>query len=225
MMLLIVLFLLLMLTPSCAFHGVGSLATKQQLRVGCIRVAVDKRNSIDPSPIAIEVTTKKITSEDQRIVAYDALYEEETEDRVSIALDSPVAKILDIVTNPVALVVFLYFSILTGSKITNFWNKVLTAIGWREKSDEPVAVVEKMEELPYQVFECEVCEMNMRPAKGRAEKIFSRERFRCSRCGARASAYFNIDDMNDPRAVARKERLEREAEEEDDYDYDDESDE
>ena len=53
----------------------------------------------------------------------------------------------------------------------------------------------------------QVCGMEMRPARGRAEVIFGRERFRCSRCGAKASSYFNVDDMNDPRAVARLERL------------------
>lgn len=45
--------------------------------------------------------------------------------------------------------------------------------------------------------------MEMRPAKGRADIILGRERFRCSRCGAKAAAYFNIDNMEDPRAVAR----------------------
>ena len=55
---------------------------------------------------------------------------------------------------------------------------------------------------------------------GRAEKIFGRERFRCARCGSKASAYFNIDDMNDPRAVARIERLQDE--ESDDYGDEDE---
>jgi hypothetical protein len=49
----------------------------------------------------------------------------------------------------------------------------------------------------------QVCGMEMRPAKGRADIILGRERFRCSRCGAKAAAYFNIDNMEDPRAVAR----------------------
>jgi hypothetical protein len=43
---------------------------------------------------------------------------------------------------------------------------------------------------------------------------------RCARCGSKASAYFNIDDMNDARAVARMERLQKE--EADDYGDDDE---
>ena len=42
--------------------------------------------------------------------------------------------------------------------------------------------------------------MEMRPARGRAEAIFGRPRFRCSRCGSKASAYFDVDDMSDPRA-------------------------
>lgn len=62
--------------------------------------------------------------------------------------------------------------------------------------------------------------MEMRPARGRAQVILGRERFRCSRCGAKASAYFNIEDMNDPRAVARLERL-KEAENMDYADDDD----
>ena len=57
------------------------------------------------------------------------------------------------------------------------------------------------------VCACQSCGMEMRPARGRAQVILGRERFRCSRCGAKASAYFDIDDMNDPRAVARLERM------------------
>jgi hypothetical protein len=30
------------------------------------------------------------------------------------------------------------------------------------------------------------------------------------RCGAKAAAYFDVDDLNDPRAVSRLERLEKE---------------
>ena len=70
-----------------------------------------------------------------------------------------------------------------------------------------------VEELPFQVFECEKCKMELRPARGRAEAIFGRERFRCSRCGSKASAYFNVDDLTDPRAVARLERIKKEQEE------------
>ena len=56
--------------------------------------------------------------------------------------------------------------------------------------------------------------MELRPARGRAQAIFGKERFRCQKCGAKASSYFDIDDLNDPRAVERLERLAREKEEE-----------
>ena len=69
-----------------------------------------------------------------------------------------------------------------------------------------------MEDLPFQTFECEKCQMQMKPAKGRAEVIFGKARFRCSRCGSKADAYFDIDDMTDPRAVARAERVRKEEE-------------
>ena len=81
--------------------------------------------------------------------------------------------------------------------------------------------------MPFQVFECERCGMQLRPARGRAEKIFANERFKCARCGSKAGAYFNIDDMNDPRAVARLDRIKREEEaSEGDYndDYEEEGD-
>jgi hypothetical protein len=57
--------------------------------------------------------------------------------------------------------------------------------------------------------------MELRPARGRAKAIFARERFRCQKCGAKAFSFFDIDDMNDPRAVARLQRLEKEKLEED----------
>lgn len=67
--------------------------------------------------------------------------------------------------------------------------------------------------------------MQLRPARGRAKAILAREKFRCQKCGAKASSFFDIDNLDDPRAVARLERLEREkkAEEEGDgLDADDE---
>ena len=67
--------------------------------------------------------------------------------------------------------------------------------------------------------------MEMRPAKGRADIILGRPRFRCSRCGSKAASYFNIEDMNDPRAVKRLERLKAQEEmDEADIDEDEETD-
>ena len=146
-------------------------------------------------------------------IAYNSLYKKDKEDKMSVVLDSPVMKVVDLIFNPIALVFTLYFSILGYNKFSGFFSFITSLLTGKKKSPEEKVV--KFEELPYQVFECEVCEMQMRPAKGRAEKIFGRERFRCSRCGAKASAYFNIDDLSDPRAVERLERIAREKEEED----------
>jgi hypothetical protein len=77
------------------------------------------------------------------------------------------------------------------------------------------------EDLPFQTFECEVCKLEMRPARGRSEAIFGRARFSCSRCGAKAAAFFDVDDMEDERAVARKERVDKEKASTFDDDYDD----
>lgn len=62
-----------------------------------------------------------------------------------------------------------------------------------------------------QTFECEKCHMQLMPAKGRASFIMGKPTFRCARCGAKAASYFDIHDMDDERAAARKERLENEA--------------
>lgn len=61
-----------------------------------------------------------------------------------------------------------------------------------------------------ETFECEKCRMQLMPAKGRATFIMGKPTFRCARCGSKASAYFNINDMDDERAIARKARLENE---------------
>lgn len=175
-----------------------------------------KSTQFENDKIVIEVVASSASRREEAtdLVAYDAVYSDEKEDRVSIVLDSPVSKVLDIVFNPFALVITLYFFILGANKFEDFFSRVLSIFGKKPKKEDNKPSV-KVEDLPYQVFECEVCQMQMRPAKGRAEKIFGRERFRCSRCGAKASAYFNIDDMDDPRAKARVERLKREEEDED----------
>jgi rubredoxin len=120
-------------------------------------------------------------------------------------------------------VIAVYLSSIGWSKV--LWLQKLLSIfgkGTLAKKKDGTPVVE---ELPFQTFECEVCQMEMRPARGRAQAIFGKERFRCSRCGAKADAYFDVDDMNDPRAVARKERLLKEQEDDfgDDSDEDDEN--
>jgi hypothetical protein len=66
---------------------------------------------------------------------------------------------------------------------------------------------------PFQSFECASCHLVLQPAPGRAAKVLGRERFRCVRCGAPSSAFFDVADLRDPRALQRQERLRREAEE------------
>lgn len=168
-------------------------------------------------PIFVEfITTRKydnneITSqrEQARIIAYETLYQETKEDKVSIVLDSPIVKALQVCLNPTTLLLAIYLSSIGWSNV--LWlQKILKIFGKGSlvsKDGQPVIPVQ---DLPFQIFECEKCQLEMRPAKGRAEAIFGRPRFRCPRCGSKASAYFNVDDLSDPRAVTRLERLEKE---------------
>ena len=113
---------------------------------------------------------------------------------------------MEIIFNPVALVFLLYFILVGYNQITVLFNNIVSALTFRKISHQPV--IEQSTDTAFQVFECEVCEMQLRPAKGRAEKILSRDRFRCARCGARASSYYDIEDMTDQRAVARIRKIE-----------------
>lgn len=188
----------------------------------------------DSDPIIFEVITKKVVSEigqntkyDQEyasdIVAYESVYNDDKEDRVSIIMDNKVfSKISTVLTNPLALLMSIYLIIIFYNKIGDSFNSFLSIFSKTKKDKRQDSTLTKLVELPYQVFECENCQMQMRPAKGRAEKIFGREKFRCSRCGAKASAYFNIDDLNDPRAVARIEKIQQEENDENYGDDDDE---
>lgn len=198
-----------------SFTTKAPLTTRVLLRTQTKQSLQLRGAQFDDDGVVIEVVVHSGTAtreETNDLVAYDAIYSDDKEDRVSVVLDSPVSKVLDLVFNPFALVLTLYFFILGINKIEGLFSRILSIFGRKPKDEAPSV---SLEDLPYQVFECEVCQMQMRPAKGRAEKIFGRERFRCSRCGSKASAYFNIDDMDDPRAVARIDRLKREEEEED----------
>lgn len=198
----------------------------------------NKINLNSDKSIILEIFTKKtyfsdetqrnqmlsqITSDVEKtdFIAYNSLYKKDKEDKMSVVLDSPVMKVVDLIFNPIALVFTLYFSILGYNKFSSFFSSLRSLLTGKKNKSEDTTTVAKLEELPYQVFECEVCEMQMRPAKGRAEKIFGRDRFRCSRCGSKASSYFNIDDLSDPRAVERIERLAKEKEDEDSLGDDD----
>lgn len=189
----------------------------------------------DDGSIIIEVVTRRRISQDSRIakiVAYDTVYKEVQDDKVSRVMDSPALKVVEILLNPLTLCLALYVSsigwnrVLWLQKILKIFGKGTLANKKDSKTTEAGAATASPElDLPYQVFECDSCGMELRPARGRAEIIFGRERFRCSRCGAKASSYFDIDDMNDPRAVARVERLKLEKQREEEEDNDEDSDE
>ena len=152
---------------------------------------------------------KQTAREAVQLVAYDAVYEDEKDsnNKAFEVMDSPAMKFVGFLFNPSTLVLVLYLSSIGWSKV--LWlQKFLSVFGRGTLVKRPGQA--EVKELPFQTFECEKCKMEMRPARGRAEVIFGRERFRCSRCGSKASAYFNIEDMSDPRAVARLERLENE---------------
>jgi hypothetical protein len=50
--------------------------------------------------------------------------------------------------------------------------------------------------------------MSLYPAKGRVMNVLGHPKFKCSRCGSPASAFFDVRDMNDKRAVDRLIKLE-----------------
>lgn len=59
----------------------------------------------------------------------------------------------------------------------------------------------------FEIYECESCQMQMRPSKGRARTVLKNARFRCPRCNGSGKRYFDINDFSDPRALQRAERL------------------
>ena len=174
--------------------------------------------------VVIEIVAKKRSEINDKQIdivggAYNTVYRERKEEVVEKVLDSPISAVFGILFNPTTMVLALYFSSIAWTKV-KWINNLLKVFGVKsnvnEDSKNAVKGAKPVDDLPFQIFECSKCQMEMRPAKGRAEVIFGRERFRCSRCGAKASAYFNVDDLTDPRAIERLERIAREKEEEDD---------
>ena len=71
-------------------------------------------------------------------------------------------------------------------------------------------------------WRCVLLEEELRPSLGGQDSdvpsklsIVPHHDIHGNRCGAKASSYFDVEDMNDPRAVSRLERLEREKHEKD----------
>lgn len=102
--------------------------------------------------------------------------------------------------NPMQLLGGLYVVFLAG----------MLANGVLYKVKQFVRFVKGVKEEPPQLYECEFCRLEMRPARGRETQILSRRGFRCAQCGAPGSAFFNTENMADPRAIARLRRLKSE---------------
>ncbi|KAJ1429054.1 hypothetical protein B484DRAFT_62400 [Ochromonadaceae sp. CCMP2298] len=180
------------------------------------------------APVVIEIAAKRTVSEqsaEQKLVAYNSAYaddDDDKEDIMTVIMDSPVGRVVGVVFNPMMFVTSSYVVLMSGNVIFQTFKTILTKLGVVKKDENAPPTAAELDKMPYQIFECEVCQIQLRPAKGRAESIFGRERFRCSRCGSKAESYFNIDDMEDVRAVDRKERLEQEAAQQLEDDYGDE---
>jgi hypothetical protein len=154
-------------------------------------------------------------------VAYDSIYDQQKESLYYKIRDSSLVRILDFwADNEVMLgvgglaIAFVFFAVFGRVEIlmravhtiSNQF-RLLTGYSSGVRSDNLATFgVDNAETL-----ECEGCHTQLRPAKGRAAAILSAVRFRCVRCGAKGSSFFNIDDGKDPRAIARKVRLEKEA--------------
>ena len=170
-------------------------------------------DAADAKDAIIEISTSRrlvhgsSSMHNERELAFDTVYKEYKEDKVAEVIENPLFRVFGILFNPTSMLVALYLSSIGWSKV--LWLQRIFRLFGRgtlvKKPGKESKVPE--EDLPFQIFECEVCQLEMRPARGRAEAIFGRPRFRCSRCGSKASAFFDVEDMNDERAVARLKRL------------------
>ena len=175
--------------------------------------------------IIIEVVTRRPTSskDSTKITASNSLYKQIKEEKAlrDKVIDSGFGKFIGMVLNPTTLLLGMYVATYGWSGV--IWlQRFLKIFGMGTLAKNSKNKTVPVEDLPFQTYECEKCGMQMKPARGRATAIFGKERFRCSRCGAKAEAYFDIDDLNDPRAVERLERLEKEKREEEEGDDSDE---
>jgi hypothetical protein len=232
----------------CVLYTLGNVDAFHTLRplnqaTSALKVNLADLQGDNAQNVVIEVVARKVLDRSELlgkegghsteyvgvVAAYDSVYEEEKEDKMIEIVDSPALKVLSVLLNPSTMVLALYLSSVGWSKV--LWVQKFFKIfgkGTLVKREGEAAAKDETD-LPFQTFECEKCKMEMRPARGRAEAIFGRARFRCSRCGAKAASYFDVDDLSDPRAVARLERIEKEkneewADEDDEEDGDDEYD-
>jgi RNase P subunit RPR2 len=148
------------------------------------------------------------------LVARQAVYN--TPNIAKVTTISPIqmiiGKIWEVVTDPLQLLSAVYLLCMVGLVVGGVTGKLTRLFKHLTKSKSNKTNTDDDEEL--KVFECEVCRMQLRPARGRAQKILSRKNFICSNCGAKGSAFFDIHNLQDPRAIKRLERLKKEEEDE-----------
>jgi hypothetical protein len=168
------------LVPSSTFIHTHPLRNRY-----CAIEALRSTESSESEYVTVEVQTRSVLvessskkSEEVAFIGYQSLYEEVQENRMQRALvENPVLKVLGLLFNPTTLLFAMYFSGIAWSKV--LWlQKLLSIFGKGSLKD---AGTEPVKELPYQIFECESCKMELRPARGRAEAIFGKPRFRCSK--------------------------------------------
>jgi len=184
----------------------------------------------DHQNIFIEITSvKKLENAEASVQAYEAVYEDDKpngiQEKVADALDSRMLSDIGLFVNPLTICLGLYVSGLcqVGMSRVTWFQKILKIFGkgtlvTKDKETGKIRDITEEDLEPFEVYECEKCKMELRPARGRGQVILERPRFRCSRCGSKASFYFNIENMEDPRAVARLERLKKEEKDREDAD-------
>ncbi len=124
--------------------------------------------------------------------------------KTSVALDADTKLITigsaKIVLDKSIIRPLLFIAVILGLKVL----QVVRTWGTRSALDEPVgkftsATLAEQSEL--KEFQCSSCGFTIFPARGREGKFFP-DSFRCPNCGARKEAFFDMNDLSDPRTVA-----------------------
>jgi hypothetical protein len=121
-------------------------------------------------PVIIEIVAKRSATKTKKAATKaksrtasgysQSLYKESKQDRVAEVMDSPFLKVFGVLFNPTTLVLALYFSSIGWSQV--LWlQKILKVFGkgslaGKNKDGSEKKSVNPVEDLPFQVFECEV---------------------------------------------------------------------
>ncbi len=134
--------------------------------------------------------------------AISSLYRVSNDATNTQTIGSFLAKLVNILDslNPTQLLGGVYVLLMVG----------MIATGIVYRSRQLVNKIRGKHDSELQLYECEFCGLEMRPARDRVNQILSKRGFRCAQCGAPGSAFFNTENMGDPRAVARIRRIQKE---------------